>query len=396
MKRRGYAILILALIAALVFAVSLALWRPAPPEASAPVIAAAPGGFVGIETCARCHLQQAADHATSGHSHTFARAIESDVAKRWNGRSFQDPERKYEYHYRFGTEGLSTTIPAKFGDQSFPLDFVFGSGRHAVSFLTLVPNRQGETDGVEHRISSFGSDERLALTPGHRGEQARQKIEEFGMVHLRSSTELDRCVECHTTTGTIRGPDIENLLPNVTCESCHGPGEAHVRAQQRSQKPDLAGLRINSRWTAQAQLEMCGRCHRRTDQLSKPPERHDYKIVRFQPVGLSQSQCYIKSDGHLMCTTCHDPHHAPVADTAYYDRKCLECHSKDLSVHTSCPSRRKTGCSGCHMPSIQVHPGFVFSDHWIRVRKPDDLPVFSKANAALENTLPTQSAPSRK
>jgi len=383
MHRRGSAILTLAFIAALVVGVSLSFrWPPAPPEPAVPAVS--PGGFVGIQTCTRCHPQQAADHATSGHAHTFARATESDVAKRWHGRSFRDPERKYEYRYRFGPDGLSTTIPAKFGDQSFPLDFVFGSGRHAVSFLTLVPNREGETDGVEHRVSSFGSDERLALTPGHRGEQARQKIEEFGTVHLRASTELDRCVECHTTTGTIRGPDIENLLPNVTCESCHGPGAEHVRTQEQ-QQPAVESLQIASRWTAQTQLEMCGRCHRRTDQLSKPPEKQDYKIVRFQPVGLSQSQCYQKSNGHLMCTTCHDPHHAPVKDAAHYDRKCLECHSKDLSVHNSCPSRRQTGCSACHLPPIQVHPGFVFSDHWIRVRTPDDLPIFSEHKATLKS-----------
>jgi hypothetical protein len=30
------------------------------------------------------------------------------------------------------------------------------------------------------------------------------------------------------------------------------------------------------------------------------------------------------------------------------------------------------------MPPIEVHPGFVFSDHWIRIRTPDDLPAFKK------------------
>ncbi len=378
MKRWGYAIGVLAFIAALSFAARRIVLQPAPQAA---VEAVNSDGFVGLQTCARCHPQEAADHAQSGHARTFARAIDSEVAKRWDGRTFTDPERNYEYIYRFGPGGLSATIPAKFGDESFPLDFVFGSGRHAVSFLTLVPNRTGGTDGVEHRVSSFGHDEHLALTPGHRNQPASQRIEEFGMVHLQESGELGRCVECHTTTGTVRGPNVENLLPNVTCESCHGPGSAHVKSQEKT--PPSANLQIATHWKAQAQLEMCGRCHRRTDWLSTPPEKHDYKIVRFQPVGLSQSKCYQKSDGRLMCTTCHDPHRPPVEDATHYERNCLECHTKDLHVSGSCPNRRQTGCVGCHMPPIEVHPGFVFSDHWIRIRTTNDLPVFQKKADAI-------------
>ncbi len=381
MTRRGSVILILAVTAALLFAAG----RWLRPTLSKPLQVAASEGFVGVQTCAQCHPREAQDHAASGHARTFARSVDSDTAQRWDGRVFADPERHYEYRYQFDADGLWATIPARFGDERFPLDFVFGSGTHAVSFLTLVPNRAGGTDGVEHRVSSFGRDEHLALTPGHRGQPANQRIEEFGTVHLRQTTELDRCIECHTTTATIRGMDVVNLLPNVTCESCHGPGAAHVRARQTSRP--AAEQHIAAQWSAQAELEMCGRCHRRTDWLSAPPDKHDYKIVRFQPVGLSQSECYQQSAGKLKCTTCHDPHRPPVAEAAHYDRQCLECHAKDRAVHGSCPQRRSSGCAACHMPPIEVHPGFVFADHWIRVRTADDLPVFSKPAAdADDNT----------
>lgn len=384
MQRRGALLGCLALAVAVAFAVGRVFTQT---RLDKPAEAQRAGEFVGIETCARCHPREAADHAASGHSRTFARGIDSAAARRWDAKTFEDPERKYEYHYRFGPDGLSVTIPARFGDTSFPLDYAFGSGTHAVSFLTLVPNRDGGTDGVEHRVSSFGRDGHLALTPGHRGEEPRQKIEEFGLVHLSASGELGRCVECHTTSGTVEGPRIENLIANVTCESCHGPGEAHVRRQERG-GAGSEPQQIASHWPAPQQLEMCGRCHRRTDWLSKPPDRHDYKIVRFQPVGLSQSRCYQKSDGRLSCTTCHDPHRPPASDTPHYDRKCLDCHVKDRKSAKSCPHRRPEGCVSCHMPPIEVHSGFVFSDHWIRVRAADDLPVYSKQKT--EQSRPAQ------
>src|SRR5262249_32916287 len=149
-------------VALFCFAAVWSLRVPGPPV----IVQSITDGYVGLQTCARCHPDEAADHARSGHAHTFARTADSDVARNWHGRVFKDPERGYEYHYRFGPDGLSVTIPERFGERSFPLDFIYGSGTHAYSFLTLVPSRTGATDGIEHRVTSFGREERLALTPG--------------------------------------------------------------------------------------------------------------------------------------------------------------------------------------------------------------------------------------
>jgi hypothetical protein len=245
---------------------------------------------------------------------------------------------------------------------------VFGSGRHAVSFVTLIDGKDGGTEGLEHRVTAFGSKERLDITPGTRGFDVVRDVENFGVV-LPEGEILDRCIECHTTQFKIEGKQLTNLLPNVTCESCHGPGARHVAAVRKGESES----HIRAHWNAQEQLEMCGVCHRRTDWLPDPPDRKDIKIVRFQPVGLSQSKCFIKSKGKMSCLTCHDPHDAPSEDRPGYDVRCMSCHSPTDKQQTKCPVSPREKCVECHMPRIEAHKEFVFSNHWIRVRKPDDL-----------------------
>ena len=62
-------------------------------------------------------------------------------------------------------------------------------------------------------------------------------------------------------------------------------------------------------WTADAQMGLCGQCHRHPSifprEMIRPEETG---LARFQPVGLMQSKCYTRSDGAFSCVNCHDPH----------------------------------------------------------------------------------------
>ena len=354
-------------------AITWAIWSSRRP-AQAPVpVAVAATEFVGIQTCAECHRDKQIAHARSGHSRTFGLTSESAVAKRLNGRTFYDKERQYEHLFSFDKEGLSVAIPDKFGEAKFPLQYIFGSGRHAVSFLTLMEGREKQPLGLEYRVTAFGSDEWLGLTPGLSGETPRSDLQHFGDIldNLPPKENLKRCIECHTTTFQFGNKEVTNLLPNVTCESCHGPGAKHVAAMRSGETE----MHIRTSRSAQEQLETCGECHRRADRLGHL-EKNDKKLVRFQPVGLSQSACFIKSGGKMSCSTCHDPHDAPSEHRPGYDQKCLSCHQQGGVSHSTCPVSAKEKCVECHMPRIEVHKGFVFSDHWIRVRSSSDLPAY--------------------
>jgi hypothetical protein len=89
-------------------------------------------------------------------------------------------------------------------------------------------------------------------------------------------------------------------------------------------------------------------------------------LVRFQPVGLMQSACYLKSQGALSCSTCHDPHARTSTDTPAYEAVCLSCHRGPSK--TPCKVSPTAGCVGCHMPRRDASRGMMMTDHWIRSR----------------------------
>jgi len=88
-------------------------------------------------------------------------------------------------------------------------------------------------------------------------------------------------------------------------------------------------------------------------------------LVRHQPVGLMQSACFLKGDGKLGCSTCHDPHARASTDRAAYQAVCLGCHGSPNQA--TCPVSPRDGCVECHMQRRDVGRGMMMSDHWIRV-----------------------------
>lgn len=324
--------------------------------------------LVGTRSCAECHPHNAALWAKSGHAHTFQRTTESAIAKRLDGRVFDDPERKKKFFYHFGADGLSVTLPSVFGEDPFPLAYALGSGTHGVTFLSLIPNDKGETIGIEHRATFFHSKDGLGITPGQRGlPLPAQEVEHFGKIV--GSRVVSKCIGCHTTSGRIEREQIVNLRSNVGCESCHGPGQKHVEAIQNDGM-DLQWP-VKTRWpTADDEIRTCGECHRLPKMLKETAlRRESVALVRLQPVGLLQSVCYRKSQGGLRCTTCHNPHTPVSKNRAHYEQVCRNCHTQPES--TSCPVNAQRNCLQCHMPGIALATS-VFHDHWIRIRTDAD------------------------
>ena len=229
--------------------------------------------------------------------------------------------------------------------------------------------------GLEHRVSFQGERGQLILTPGHQGKPIEQELDLFGhSYHAETQgAELNKCVACHTTAFEIRDQEIVNLHANVTCEKCHGPGREHVHVMNEGgDADDLKIEAIRGSETPKKQVKMCGECHRLPQDLHADElVRGNRQLARFQPAGMLQSSCHAASPNGLTCTTCHDPHSQPELQTsAEYEMRCLQCHQGPKQ--TRCAARRTTDCVSCHMPAVEVNPGMVFHDHWIRVRNDDD------------------------
>jgi hypothetical protein len=320
--------------------------------------------FVGREACHECHRENSDVHGRSPHAATFVLTSDSDVAQRLCGSTADGGTEFGTYHYDCDAEGLTARVPEQFGGRLFPLDFALGSGKHAVTFLTLLKDPSGETVGVEHRMSWYPRQSGLGLTPGHEGLSPGSPAEQFGRI-FRGET-LQRCIGCHTTDAQIDGDRLVNVQPGVQCEACHGPGSLHVEAARTAR--DTGSSLIQRDWSAAEEVRLCGRCHRLPEDIA--PERleaYPGSLVRFQPVGLLRSRCYQESEGELRCTTCHDPHRGLQASSVEeQSASCRDCHGRPQRSH--CPVSPGTDCVRCHMPAQELIPGIAFHDHWIRVR----------------------------
>jgi hypothetical protein len=329
--------------------------------------------FVGSASCAECHFEQFQDHSQSGHARTFWSTRVFPKREQFNGLTFDDRERGKTFRYRVSESGVDVSVPGVFGGDRFPLQFAFGSGEHAMTLMALTPDGSGVPVGIEHRVTWFTGMDQAALTPGQLGLKVQHEIEHFGRV-IRGET-LERCFGCHTTSCSIQGETLVDLIPNVGCESCHSGGASH--ATLMADDPTAKDAGFESRvWRTKKQISACAECHRGVNNVKQSQiRRENAKIVRYQPVGLVQSKCYVKSQ-RLLCSTCHDPHqHAAKRSTQDYEQKCLQCHSADVPQAVRCGVSPNTGCISCHMPRVEIHPTISFHDHWIRIRGEADPPA---------------------
>jgi hypothetical protein len=335
-------------------------------------------GYVGAATCRECHPGESALYARSAHRRTLRRATpdQSPVVAWLAGKMWKDPEvADVTWSYQVKDGRLVAQRASDGRNESLPLDFGVGSGVHGVTFVAVQAGaRPGmEPTGIEHRISYLAHGPSIAITPGQENRRAgRLEPHDVPWGRTLGSDGLQECFKCHATlTSTLASTrlDLSSLIPNVTCESCHGPGRDHVEAARRGQD-ELTMPMGYDRPEPWVEVNLCGGCHKLPpdlagDQLS--PDNNE--LARLQGVGISLSPCYAQGRSGLRCVACHDPHDRVSHDRTRYEAACLACHgtaSKRDSKPGECPVSPQSGCIGCHMPRREVSGKAWFTDHWIR------------------------------
>ena len=302
------------------------------------------GPFVGATVCGKCHPSQFESQSKSGHAHALSRASAHPLRRAWP-LATTEARRAGRFRYRF--DGLSLRVDDGVDVLAVPMEWAFGAGHQAVTFVSRGDSRFY----LEHYLSYFSKLKAFAPTPGQAGLQPSNLAEAAGLLYKIGDpvAGIDGCFECHSTGGLKDLTPAEN---GVRCEACHGPGAKH--AESGGKAPVLNPRRM----TASALNDACGRCHRPP---ASDPAKVDWNYawnVRHQPVYLSQSACFVKSAGKLSCLTCHAPHE-PLATS--YDQKCVNCHATRAA---DCGPR---DCAGCHMPRVSPEPPLSFTNHWIGI-----------------------------
>lgn len=397
--------------------------RTAPESSRADAAYSEPGA------CSPCHPDIAQTYSATGMGRSFYRPKPGNTIEdyaRGNPYFHQASERFYEMiqrggryyqrRYQIGPNGEQTNLLEK------EVHYVMGSGNHARTYLHYT--EAGKL--VQLPLGWYSErDGYWAMNPGY------DRLNHPGFQRAISYD----CMFCHNGYPlTPPGQDIVGRRPlfrepfpeGIDCQRCHGPGRAHVEAAG-SANPTLETIRetiVNpARLSPTRQLDVCFQCHLETTSRALPNVVHRYEhgYFSFRPgealgdyalyfdhapgsgwdekfeinhagYRLRKSVCFVKSEGALLCTTCHDPHRtfrgAEAAER--YRAACRRCHGG--AVDKLIAEGRHTeaaDCVDCHMPKRRtddvVHA--VMTDHFIQRRKPSvDLLAERKEESGLEKT----------
>ncbi|KAA3608279.1 MAG: hypothetical protein DWQ01_14620 [Planctomycetota bacterium] len=359
-----------------------------------------------VRSCQPCHRQVVADWLQNGMSDTLGplpepfrqhlfQQGEEDALRQWH----QNPRSQSRYRVETPTDqnGHATLaiVEERLGVDGGPntrrsqeLGYRIGAGVHAISLVAREGPRWFFAP-LEY-FNNVG----FVLAPTEFRNQP------LGLTR----TITNECLACHTTDPLPESFPLNHLqdaMPvGLSCNSCHGPGDAHVakmtalKQSDREQAYDGVSEILNpAGLPAERQLDLCARCHlqgdarleltpdgtpravpgenlfqRRAAYVPKNPGP-DYGFVS-QVHRLSLSACFQQSPD-MSCASCHDSHAPPrVQGRQSFLDACQSCHPQG---HVRSGASMKGGdCVSCHMRLSQPFDlgHMEVHDHWVRIRPP--------------------------
>ena len=344
------------------------VWRLADRGITAPVIHVVQSSeWANENQCVECH-SQGKDFWQTGHAQTLRRAVseKSTALLHQLGQSNSDLVEALQLHFQ--KQDVLAVDSASGTEQQLSLNWCFGSGRHAFTWVGTLPDSWGATDLVEFRWSWYAGIDGFDVTPGQPTSRGDGHFGGLGV--LFDHPKALQCFACHSSHLSMSSGrlDESSIQPGVTCQRCHGSQQRHVESGGDFVPESLQNLDQHE------SVNRCAQCHRRADEREPSDIRPDNpEIVRFQPVGLVQSACF-KNSTRLTCVTCHDPHRPLEAQDSRGIWQCVQCHNPAQTDHTHCTAKHREDCLKCHMPKVRGGAPLFFTDHWIRVRHDEASP----------------------
>lgn len=379
------------------------------------VLASAPAGYVGRQTCAPCHAAETAAFAGSHHDLAMQPAEAGTVLGDFAGARFTSHGVTSTFFRRAGDYWVRTDGPdGMLAD--FRVAYTFGADPLQQYLIELPGGRlQALSIAWDARPKDAGGQRWFHLYPD-------EPIDFRDELHWTAAAQNWNymCAACHST-GLRRGYDAtaRRFTPqwaeiDVSCEACHGPGAAHAAwargdAAARAARPGrglTADLSRGGRWTfaagaaiahldgaaaSRTQLDTCGRCHARATQIAEDdahgqPLLDAYLAATLDP-GLYHADGQVEGEVYeygsfaqsrmhaagVVCSDCHDPHSGRLR--AAGNAVCATCHRPavfDTPAHHHHPAGGAAArCASCHMPARTFMQIDVRHDHGFRVPRPD-------------------------
>jgi hypothetical protein len=322
---------------------------------------------LGNGACAQCHASLTAKRLANPMSRALTPVDSCEILKTHPRLHF----RNGAYDYQIVREGNRSIYTITDGSSSIsePILYCFGQGKAG---QTYVFQHRGLF--YESRVSYYQEIQGLDFTILH-PRSVPESLEE-GLGRPMTMEAAQGCFACHSTAAVKAARlQLDHLMPGVTCEGCHGPGEKHVVAIKAGSK-NLQIFNPAKLDADELSQEVCGACHVSFEKALLMPKQGGMNNLRYQPYRIFNSRGH-SGDARISCVACHDPHDRLAEDAAFYDSKCLACHLTSRNqVKTAarsapaCPVSKQQ-CTTCHMPKIELPGGHAkFTDHWIRIVRP--------------------------
>ena len=261
---------------------------------------------------------------------------------------------------------------------SHEISWIVGAGENGFGGLL----RKGEYL-FQAPLSFYSKAQRWELSPGY-------EILNAGF----NRPVLPGCISCHSGrpnplpegNGHFASQPFSELA--IGCENCHGPGLAHVTAEQMGQAEyeGKGGSIVNpAKLTPVLANDICMSCHQIGDVrvlkpgknfqsfrpgsalddtmsiLLVPPNRESppQQDLLEHYYSMTLSKCYRDSGQRLSCISCHNPHVelSRLEAPAYFRKKCLMCHTeKSCTVPLQARDQQQPAddCASCHMKKRTV------------------------------------------
>lgn len=395
---------------------------PAPTTVS-PVTDLTSGDFAGSEQCAECHRSEYDAWRSSTHAAAGGPAGRVQVIAPFDGTPirFRDGE---VIPTSSGGRYAFTVRQRDRAEQVYRVDGVIGGGhmqgggtqgfvsRFDDGTLRFLPFDFARQQGVWFcNTNSRLSRGWIPITPdlalADCGDWPPARV-------LGDEARFSNCQSCHGSQITVTLDTAAQRYRTsvgslgVNCESCHGPGKAHIAlaASPSAVASGETGMTALATLSKDASLGTCWQCHALKDeirpgfvsgqrlethfsllmsQLGTPAYYADGRVKTFAyQQGHLYSDCYLS--GSMTCTSCHDPHSQGYRDVAgaplpgrVADRQCTGCHaskSDRVAEHTKhAPGSAGSRCVSCHMPYLQEPEvgsavQYARSDHSIAIPRP--------------------------
>ncbi|SHE40718.1 doubled CXXCH domain-containing protein [Ruegeria intermedia] len=359
--------------------------------------------YVGSEACRDCHDEQVQAWAGSHHAKAWTAPTPENVVADFGGATFAGNGMAVEFRRENGAY-LADVTEQDGQMRTYRVHSVVGIEPLQQYLFETEPGRLQSFDVVwdteEKRWFHLYPDQDLPPDDG---------------LHWTGpyKTWNGRCAECHAT-GFKKNYDVRTQSYastqseiGVGCESCHGPGSAHLDWTRGQAVPaGLGAFGFSMQWgrgDTESEIQQCAGCHSRREAfadgnpLPGTPfhDAYNLAILRpglYQPDGqimdevyvygsFLQSKMYAKGVG---CLNCHEAHGATLK--AEGNAVCTQCHSpagnpdfptlrKALydgpAHHRHTPGGEGAQCKSCHMIE-RVYMGVDGRrDHSFRVPRPD-------------------------